>query len=94
MTEHDDRIAPPAAAHPADAPMFSRAAWVRILPFAAYLFFIVAGDVLERSASRPPCCVWLYPLKIAIVALLLALFWRQYAELAKTRPSAFLLPKR
>jgi CAAX prenyl protease-like protein len=90
MTEHEDRIAPPAkAAHPADAPMFSRAAWVRILPFAAYLFFIVAGDVLERLGVAAAVLVWLYPLKIAIVALLLALFWRQYAELglAKTRPS-------
>jgi CAAX prenyl protease-like protein len=89
MTEHEDRIAPPAAAAlPADAPMFSRAAWVRILPFAAYLFFIVAGDVLERLGVAASSLLWLYPLKIAAVALLLALFWRQYDELRPFRLSA------
>jgi CAAX prenyl protease-like protein len=81
-TEHDKRIAPPAAAaRAADAPMFTHAAWVRILPFAAYLFFIVAGDVLERLGVPAEALRWLYPVKIAAVALLLALFWRQYAEL-------------
>jgi CAAX prenyl protease-like protein len=89
MTEHEDRIAPPAAAAlPADAPMFNRAAWARILPFAAYLFFIVAGDVLERLGVVPSVLLWLYPLKIAAVALLLALFWRQYHELRPFRLSA------
>jgi len=61
--------------------MFSRAAWVRILPFAAYLFFIVAGDVLERLGVAPSALLWLYPAKIAAVVLLLALFWRHYSEL-------------
>lgn len=86
MTEHDERIAPPAAVtRPADAPMFSRAAWVRILPFAAYLFFIVAGDVLERLGVAPSALLWLYPAKIAAVVLLLALFWRHYSELRHFR---------
>lgn len=89
MTEHEDRIAPPAAtALPADAPMFSRAAWVRILPFAAYLFFLVAGDVLARLGVASSTLLWLYPLKIAVVAVLLALFWRQYAELRPFRLSS------
>jgi CAAX prenyl protease-like protein len=89
MTEHDDRIAPPAAAtRAADAPMFSHAAWMRILPFAAYLFFIVAGDVLERMGVGASALLWLYPLKIAVVALLLALFWRRYAELRPFRLSS------
>ena len=88
MTEHDDRIAPPAAATlPADAPMFSHAAWLRILPFAAYLFFIVAGDVLERMGVAASSLLWLYPAKIAVVALLLALFWRYYTELRPFRLS-------
>jgi uncharacterized protein len=86
MTEHDDRYAVPAtAAIPADAPMFNRAAWMRILPFAAYLVFIVAGDVLERLGVRPDAQRWLYPAKIAVVALLLALFWRRYQELSRFR---------
>jgi CAAX prenyl protease-like protein len=89
QTEHDKRIAPPpAAALPADAPTFSHAAWVRILPFAAYLFFIVAGDILERLGVSAEALRWLYPVKIAAVALLLALFWRQYDELRRLRLSA------
>ena len=88
MTEHDERIASPAAATlPADAPMFNHAAWVRILPFAAYLFFIVLGDVLERVGVAPSILLWLYPAKIAAVALLLALFWRHYTELRPFRLS-------
>ncbi len=84
MTEHDDRYAVPAtAAIPADAPMFNRAAWLRILPFAAYLAFIVIGDVLERLGVPQDALRWLYPAKIALVALLLALFWRQYKELSR-----------
>ena len=84
MTEHDDRCAVPAtAAIPADAPMFNRAAWIRILPFAAYLAFIVVGDVLERLGVRQDTLRWLYPAKIALVALLLALFWRRYQELSR-----------
>lgn len=84
MTEHDDRYAVPAtAAIPADAPMFNRAAWIRILPFAAYLVFIVIGDVLERLGVHQDALRWLYPAKIALVALLLALFWRRYQELSR-----------
>jgi CAAX prenyl protease-like protein len=85
-TEHGKRTAAPATA--ADAPMFNRAAWLRILPFAAYLFFIVAGDALERLGVAAEALRWLYPLKIAAVALLLALFWRRYDELAHFRLSA------
>jgi CAAX prenyl protease-like protein len=86
MTEHDDRFAaPPAAAIPADAPMFNRPAWLRILPFAAYLLFIVIGDVMERLGAPAAAMRWLYPAKIALVAFLLALFWRHYSELRQFR---------
>lgn len=87
MNEHDDRYAVPAGALHAGAPMFNRAAWLRILPFAAYLFFVVAGDVLERTGVAPAALRWLYPVKIAVVAALLALSWRRYHELAARRPS-------
>jgi len=63
--------------------MFNRAAWLRILPFAAYLAFIVIGDVLDRLGVPQDALRWLYPAKIALVALLLALFWRQYKELSR-----------
>jgi len=86
MTEHDDRYATPVAqAAPADAPIFNRAAWLRILPFAAYMVFIVIGDVLERLGVAPGPLRWLYPLKIGLVAVLLALFWRHYRELRPFR---------
>jgi len=82
MTEQDDRYAAPAAATlPANAPMFNRAAWLRILPFAAYLLFIVIGDMLERFGMPLDTLRWLYPVKIGVVVLLLALFWRHYEEL-------------
>jgi uncharacterized protein len=88
MTEHDDRYAVPAAAAlPADAPMFNRAAWARILPFAAYLAFIVIADVCERLGASAGVLRWLYPVKIALVAGLLALFWRRYDELKPCRLS-------
>jgi CAAX prenyl protease-like protein len=63
--------------------MFNRAAWLRILPFAAYLLFIVIGDALARIGVRQDTLRWLYPAKIAVVALLLALSWRQYRELSR-----------
>lgn len=93
MTEHDDRYAAPAAgALDAGAPMFNRAAWLRILPFAAYMLFIVIADVLERLGVAPAPLRWLYPVKIGLVAVLLALFWREYGELKglRLRPSALL----
>lgn len=65
--------------------MLNRAAWLRILPFAAYMLFIVIADVLERLGVAPGPLRWLYPVKIGVVVLLLALFWRQYHELKTFR---------
>jgi uncharacterized protein len=88
MTEQDDtRIAPAATALPVPAPLLGRAAWVRILPFAVYIFFIVAADLLERLGVPAGALRWLYPIKIGAVALMLALFWREYAELRLGFPS-------
>lgn len=88
MREHDDtRIASAGqAAPPLEAPLLSRAAWVRILPFLAYVFFIVAADALERLGVPAGALRWLYPIKIAVVAALLAAFWRHYAELSRPFP--------
>lgn len=92
MSKHDERAASTAGALGAEAPMFNRAAWLRILPFAAYMLFIVIADVLERLGVAAGPLRWLYPLKIGVVALLLALFWRQYGELKsfRLRPVALL----
>lgn len=87
MTEHDDRLVertppPGAVAVPAADPLFNRAAWLRILPFAAYLLFIVIGDGLARMGVSADALRWLYPAKIAVVVALLAMAWRHYHELA------------
>lgn len=89
MTEQKE----PRAAEPADAgtagtePMLNRAAWARILPFAAYLAFIVIADVLERLGFAAAELRWLYAVKAGVVALLLAYFWREYRELRHSFPS-------
>jgi CAAX prenyl protease-like protein len=88
MTEHEEhRIALDASPVPADAPMLGRAAWPRILPFLTYVFFIFAGDMLGRLGYAPSSLRWLYPVKIAAVALMLAFYWKQYEELRSTRLS-------
>ena len=69
----------------AAAPMFTRAAWVRIVPFATYLAFIVLVDVLARLGVPVASLRWLYAVKVALVALTLVIFWRQYTELHRWR---------
>jgi CAAX prenyl protease-like protein len=81
MTEQDEQIAATPSPAPLDAPMLNRAAWLRILPFLTYVFFIFAGDMLERAGYATASLRWLYPVKIGAVAVLLALFWRHYEEL-------------
>lgn len=68
-----------------DGPMLSRAAWVRIAPFATYLLFIIVADLLERMGFAASGLRWLYGVKIGAVVLVLALFWREYQELAAPR---------
>jgi CAAX prenyl protease-like protein len=93
MTEHNDtRTAPPASTRPtssassSDAPLFSRAAWARILPFGAYIFFIILGDMLERAGIARADLRWLYPVQAGTVAVLLAVNWRHYHELREPLP--------
>jgi len=66
---------------------FPRAALVRILPFAVFIAFILLGDV---TALLPSGMEFdgrlLYPIKVVLVAGLLAYLWREYGEL-KTVPS-------
>lgn len=66
---------------PVDTPLFSRAAWARILPFGAYVFFIILADMLERAGFSRAELRWLYPVQVGAVALLLAVCWRHYHEL-------------
>jgi CAAX prenyl protease-like protein len=69
------------------APMFDRAAWVRILPFAAYMAFFLVGDALAWLGVDGASLRWLYAVKTATVAILLAVFWRHYTELKVPLPS-------
>ena len=71
----------------AAAPMFSRAAWVRIVPFATYLAFIVLVDGLTRLGVPAASLRWLYAVKVSMVALTLVIFWRHYTELQRWRVS-------
>jgi CAAX prenyl protease-like protein len=87
MTEHEQPRTTPATTASVEEPMLSRAAWARILPFAVYVVFIIAGDALERLGVSGATLRWLYPIKIGAVALLLAIFWRHYSELRNTRPA-------
>lgn len=75
-------------AAPAAPPMFDRAAWVRILPFAAYMAFFLVGDGLAWLGVDAASLRWLYAVKAATVAILLGLFWREYTELKVPFPSA------
>jgi uncharacterized protein len=57
-------------------------ALARILPFAAFMAFIVmqsaGGDWIQSRGLDPR---WLYPIRTVTVALLLVVFWRHYTEL-------------
>lgn len=85
MSDNDKQSPIQAAA--ANAPMLSRAAWVRILPFLAYLFFIAAADLLGRLGVSPSALRWLYPVKIFTVVMTLVICWRHYQELHAARLS-------
>ncbi|MFC0131723.1 CAAX prenyl protease-related protein [Massilia eurypsychrophila] len=82
MSEHD---APGLAASRGGAPMLSRAAWARILPFLTYMLFIGIADVLGRLGFSAAELRWLYAVKVGAVVLVLAYFWREYSELASWR---------
>ena len=54
--------------------------FVRSLPFGLYIVLLAVEGLLPDWA--PAFDVrWLYPLKVGLVALALAVFWRHYAEL-------------
>jgi len=84
MTDPQDRRpVAPSAALAAGEPLLNRAAWARILPFGAYIFFIVLGDVLERLGVGRAELRWLYPVQVGAVLALLVAFWDGYEELQR-----------
>lgn len=86
MTErHDKRSAPAAGISPTARPLgraiLERAAWVRILPFGVFIFFLVLGDLLAWLGIARATLLWLYPLQSGAVLALLLVLWREYDEL-------------
>ena len=70
---------------PAGVPMFSRAAWARILPFLTYIGFILIADLLGRFGWNAHDLRWVYAVKISAVMLMLFLFRHHYTELRHAR---------
>lgn len=54
-------------------------AFARALPFALYIAFLALNGVLPDDL--PFDARWLYPLRVGVVAAVLAFYWRQYDEL-------------
>ena len=64
-------------------------AMARIVPFAVFMLFIMAGSLLpETAASGSWDTRHLFMLRAVVVGGLLLLFWRRYAELLEAAPSA------
>lgn len=77
MAEHDQRGSDPSA----QPVWLSPAGWARVLPFLAYLAFFLVDYLLSMLGVAGDSLRWLYPLKTAVVILVLALCWRHYTEL-------------
>lgn len=62
---------------------------VRALPFAVFMAFLAVEDVLPRLLGAELDWRWLYAVKIALTALVVAVCWRHYDELrgAENRPA-------
>jgi CAAX prenyl protease-like protein len=66
-----------------------RSAWVRVLPFAAFMALLGLRGLAPADGSWGFDVRWLYALQAGLPAALLALWWREYGELSRqTAPSA------
>ena len=67
--------------------MMTKAAWIRIIPFAVFMGFIGLQQVLEWMVVKgwvditPEQMLYLYPIKTLLVAAILIYLWKQYEEL-------------
>lgn len=67
--------------------MFAPSIIFRALPFFVYISFLALNDlILQMLAHASVDARWLYAFRVSAVAMLLAFFWQQYAELHKTKP--------
>lgn len=67
----------------------SRAAWLRVIPFAVFMALLALRGALPADGSAGFDARWVYGITVAVVGALLALWWRNYGELAaQVWPSA------
>jgi len=62
-----------------------RPAFVRILPFAVFIGFLLLEELLSMLGVTVTDARWLYPVKTAVVGGLLAYFWKEYGELRSSK---------
>ena len=62
---------------------FRRSAVVRVAPFAAFMAVLALRGVAPADGSWGFDVRWLYALQAGVAAALLALWWREYGELAR-----------
>ena len=67
----------------------SRAAWLRLLPFAAFMALLWLRSVAPTDDRWGVDTRWLYGLNLLLVGSMLVVWWRDYGELARQNlPSA------
>ena len=68
---------------------FKSATIVRTLPFAIYILFLALNNSLALLLSLVIQDIrWIYGVRVGVVALILAWFWRQYSELSHLNQSS------
>lgn len=68
----------------------SRPVFVRVLPFVVYVVLLALQSAFDQNAAIQASGFdtrWLYALRVAAVAGVLAYYWRDYTELSFTRAS-------
>lgn len=61
----------------------SRAAWLRLLPFVAFMALLALRGMAPADGSWGFDTRWLYAANLAVVGGMLAVWWRDYGELAR-----------
>jgi CAAX prenyl protease-like protein len=63
----------------------SRAAWLRIVPFALFVALLALRGAAPTDGSWGIDPRWIYGVTVVAVGGLLAIFWREYGEFARQR---------
>ena len=61
----------------------SRAAWLRLLPFVAFMALLALRGMAPADGSWGFDTRWLYAANLVVVGGMLAVWWRDYGELAR-----------